>query len=491
MSLLPPRSSNRAPARSTPWAAKMKSYLIPVLMTAFLIQLLFLANMSYLFGSLFKSTTRMHNLKILAIDYDGGDIVKAISGAYDTLQSNHFPTVEFGSSSEYDTPDKIRDAVCRHGYWGAVYTHPGASDRLLSTIEGDNTTVYNPQDAITTVYNGAYYPSIFSSLQGNIQSLISAASTMYALTTPDALKAVNMSNPTSASTLLRPFQANVWDIMPTSQGSRVLLNTVSMVMPVLMQFFFQMALNGISGKILQSQSKRDVYVTRFITGKIYTFISALTTTGYFWAFREDWGVDAGQFFETWMCLWFYMDINYLVVDTLINTIIPMQFFSFFLLTWIIINIASTVFPFELTPGFFHWGWALPAHNVWLLLVGIWSGCRANIGVTLPILFSWWIVGHAGSAWSVRKRCLMAEAEAEAQDHDDTSEKFDRYSTEQSRQDMLQTMTSRNSNQIADNENYDLEANRLPQNLRNGNDSRTIINGGESSQERDNEKEQPN
>jgi hypothetical protein len=312
-----------------------------------------------------------------------------------------------------------------------------------------------------------------------MQSLVGATATMYALATPDALKAVNMTNPTSAITLLRPFHANIWNIMPTEQGTRVLLNTVSLVMGILMHFFFQMGLNGIttSTKVLQSYSKRDVYIFRFITGKIYTLIGALGMAGYFWAFRENWSVDAAQFFETWMCLWFYMDINYLVIDTVLATIVPMQFFAFFLLTWIILNIGSTVFPFELTPGFYHWSWALPAHNAWLLLVGIWSGCRANIGVTLPILFSWWVVGHAGSAWSVRKRCLMAEAEAESQLQDTPNEKFERFSTEQTRQET--------SHGLRPAQDLDLEANLPAQRLRNDDDNRTITNGGELSQEHDN------
>ncbi|KAF5981064.1 nitrosoguanidine resistance SNG1 [Fusarium coicis] len=479
MTLIPPRSSNHISWRSTPLSVRMKTYIVPVMMTALMVQLLFLANMSYLFGSLFESSTRMHNLKILAIDFEGSDIGKAIYGAYGTLRSDKFPSVEFGSSSEYDTPEKVRDAVCNHGYWGAIYTHPGASDRLLSTIEGDNTTVYNPQDAVTTIYNGAYYPSVFSSLQGNMQSLVGAAANMYGLTTPDALKAVNMTNSASSSTFLRPFQANIWNIMPTEQGTRVLLNTVSLVMGILMHFFFQLGLNGIttSTKVLQSYSKRDVYVFLFITGKIYTLIGTLAMAGYFWAFRENWSVNAAQFFETWMCLWFFMDINYLVIDTVLGTIVPMQFFAFFLLTWIILNIGSTVFPFELTPGFYHWSWALPAHNAWLLLVGIWSGCRANIGVTLPILFSWWVVGQAGSAWSVRKRCLMAEAEAESQLQDAPNEKFERFSTEQTRQETSHGLRSA--------QDLDLEANLSAQRLCNDDDNRTITNGGELTQERDN------
>ncbi|PKX96314.1 SNG1 family protein [Aspergillus novofumigatus IBT 16806] len=475
MSLLPLRSTNRRTAHSTFWAGKWKAYIVPMVLTSFLLQLLFLGNMSYLFGALLKSTTRMHNLKILAIDFDGGDIGKAISSAYSNLKSDEFPSLEFSSSSEYQTPESVREAVCDRGYWGAVYTHSGASERLLTAIEGDNTTVYNPSDAVTYIFNGAYYPAVSSSFKGSLQTLLSVASKLYPFASPDALKAVNMTNPMSAGALLNPFEGTAWDIMPTNQGTRVLLNTVSMVMPILMQFFFQMALNGVMGnaKVLETQSKRDIYVFRLGSSKVYTFISALVTTGYFWAFREGWGVTSGQFFETWMCIWFYMDINYLLLDTVIGTVIPMQFFSFFLLTWIIVNIASTVYPFDLTPGFYHWSWALPAHNIWLLLVGIWSGCRSSLDETLPILFAWWLVVHFSSAWSVRRRCLMAEAEAEAQRARPTGDKFT-----QSQQSVLGRMSTRASGQAAkerSSDNYDLEAYRLDESLPNGDAGGTMIN----------------
>lgn len=84
---------------------------------------------------------------------------------------------------------------------------------------------------------------------------------------------------------------------------------------------------------------------------------------------------------------------------------------------------------------------------------------------------------------------MAEAEAKAQDHNGASDKFDRYSTEQSQQVILENMATQNSRQDTNGQNYDLEANRLGQSLRNGDDDRTIINGGMSSQECDNAKDQ--
>ncbi|KAH7136951.1 hypothetical protein B0J13DRAFT_82762 [Dactylonectria estremocensis] len=483
MALLPPRSPNRHPAHSTFWAGKWKLYIIPMIMSGLMLQVLFLGNMSYLYGALFKSGSRMHNLKILAIDYDGGDVGRALTVAYSNLKSDEFPAVEFGSSLEYPTPESLREAVCKHGYWGAVYTSSGASDRLLATIEGDNTTTYDAGDAVTYIYNGIYYPAIVASLRGSLQSLVSVASKVFPIVSSDAMAAVNMTNPTSAATLFNPIEATAWDIMPTNQGVRVLLNTVSMVMPILMQFFFIMGMNGISAaaKVLDTQSKRDVYIFRLFVSKLYGFISSLCMAGYIWAFRETWGVTAGHFFETWMCIWFYMDINYLVVDTIIGTIIPMQFFTYFFLTWVILNIATTVYPFDLTPGFYHWGWALPAHNIWLLLVGIWSnGCRAQVDVTLPILFAWWLVGHFSSAWSVRRRCLMAKAENETTSND----KFDRYNTEQSQDFVLETISSRPSRQRMNDrtsQNYDLEANPLGEIQPDASDSQTVINAAVPSQ----------
>ncbi|KAL5603892.1 hypothetical protein FOVSG1_006642 [Fusarium oxysporum f. sp. vasinfectum] len=424
MSFLPPRSTNRHPAHSAVWAGKWKLYIIPVIMAGFMLQILFLGNMSYMYGALFKSGSRMHNIKVLAVDFDGSDVGRALSEGYKHLQSAEFPTVEFATPSKYPTPDSFRKAVCKHGYWAAIYTSSEATDRVLVAIEGDNTTTYEPSHAMTYIYNSIYYPSTFSSLRGSLQSLVGTSSKVFPLVSPDAMAAVNLTNQASAAVFLNPIDATAWDIMPTSQGTRVLFNTVSMVMPIIMQFFFIMGMNGITtgAKVLGTQSKRDVYILRSFASKIFCCVSALCMAGYIWAFRESWGVTAGQYFETWLCLWLYMDINYMVIDTLIGTVIPMAFFPYFLLTWIIFNITTVIVPFQLLSGFYHWGWALPAHNVWLLLVGIWSdGCRAQLDTTLPILFAWWFVGHISSAWSVRKRCLMAEEEArhEVLDHDDS------------------------------------------------------------------------
>ncbi|KAH6999075.1 hypothetical protein BKA56DRAFT_569109 [Ilyonectria sp. MPI-CAGE-AT-0026] len=416
-------SPDRSGLRSPYWAQRRVGFIMPVVAVATILQLLFLANMSYLYGVLFKSGSRAHALKVLAIDYDGAEIGQALSIAYRSLQADTFPTVEYHSASEYPTPELLHEAICKEDYWGAVYTHSGASKRLMATIEGQNTTQYDPSSTITYIYDASYYPIIASSIiQAKMETLISVASRTYYSVATDARAAVNLTDPSSYSAFVNPIRASSDVRAPINQGTRVLLNTVSMVMPVLMQFFFLMGMNGVFSEagVFRKLSKRDTYFIRLIISKSYTFLGGLCMAGYIWAYREDWSVSGGQFGQTWMCLWLYMEINYLVVDTVIEALIPMKFFSFFMLTWIITNVASTIYPFALSAGFYRWGYALPAHNTLTLLMEVWSGgCKLQNEVALPVLLSWWVLGHIGSAWSVRKRCIVAEG-AQLQKRPDTA-----------------------------------------------------------------------
>ncbi|EEU39815.1 uncharacterized protein NECHADRAFT_39320 [Fusarium vanettenii 77-13-4] len=417
MSLFPPRSSSRKPFRSPYWTQRWPQFIIPVTIVGIILQLLFLANMSYLYGVLFKSGSRAQALKVLAVDYDGVEIGKSLSLAYQALEAKTFPTLEYRSISEYPNPDLLQEAVCKGGYWGAIYTHADASTRLMDAIQGKNTTYYDPRKTVSYIFNGVYYPVITSSIiDPGMRALVSAASRIYCRVANEARLAVNLSDPISSNVFLNPIEASSIDLMPTSQGSRVLFNTVSMVMPILMQFFFSMAMNGIFTEtgVFAKLSKRDIYAVRLIISKVYTLMCGICMSGYIWAFREDWGASRGQFFETWMCLWLYMEVNYLIVDSVLDVVVPIKFFAFFFLTWIILNVASTIWPFELSAGFYRWSYALPAHNTWTLLMTIWSGgCRAQNEVALPVLFTWWVVGHVTSAWAVRRRCLMNESIDEA------------------------------------------------------------------------------
>ncbi|ODM20708.1 hypothetical protein SI65_03761 [Aspergillus cristatus] len=240
-------------------------------------------------------------------------------------------------------------------------------------------------------------------------------SAFYARNASDVMSTAPLStNPASLQAFLDPIQATETNIKVTEQGTRVLYNTILMVMPILQQFFFMMALNGISSQfqVLTKLGPTANGLLRMCISFAYTFVGSLCTAGYIWAFRESWAVNSNQFALCWMIIWLYMHINFLIVDIL-TSFVPLQFIPFCILTWVIINIASTISSFELNPGFFRWGYALPAHEVYQVLVQIWSdGCENQLYRALPILFSWWIAGIVLVVIAMRHRCQSAVAAEE-------------------------------------------------------------------------------
>lgn len=184
-----------------------------------------------------------------------------------------------------------------------------------------------------------------------------------------------------------------------------------------------MAINGISNLF-------DLYallplhnngLIRLSLSLVYTLIGSLCSAAYIYAFRESWHLSAGQFFLMWLAFWLYMHINFLIMDAA-TAFIPMSFVSFFMLTWVIINISSTLLPFELSPGFYKWGYALPAHETYQVLIHIWTGAGGpgRLNQALPILFAWEI-GLAPVVWlAMRYRCSEAAAAYKKQEDDRTS-----------------------------------------------------------------------
>ncbi|KAL6239476.1 hypothetical protein BDW75DRAFT_250374 [Aspergillus navahoensis] len=362
-----------------------KDFLMALATSFLLLQVLFLGNMCYLYATQFQDTTRIHNLNLLFVDYDGGVIGQSVLDGYQILRGANFPSLEHSAVTDYPDPEDVKNAVCNGDYWGAIYADHGGSANLESALTSGNIGL----TSLTYIWNGARL------LCPNASGVVAFAP----LTT----------NSTSLNAFLNPIQAREINIKVTEQGPRVLYNTVSIVMPIIQQFFFMMALNGLSAQfhLFTKSSWITNGLLRMGISLVYTSISALCMVAYIWAFRETWDVNGNQFALCWVAIWLYMHINFVAIDSL-TAFVPMQFLPFCILTWVIVNVASTISPFELSPGFFRWGYALPSHELYQVLVQIWSdGCDNQLYRALPIMFSWWIAGLGVVVIAMRYRCRIA------------------------------------------------------------------------------------
>ena len=224
-----------------------------------------------------------------------------------------------------------------------------------------------------------------------------------------ALKSIDPNDESALQILFNPIAISSNNIMPTTQKTKLFYDTVSMVMPKLQQFFFLLILSGISRE-LQLYSKLPVHVSGLVRlglSLAYDLIAALCMTRYIRGYREDWAVNGNQFVLTWMLLWLLHHVHFLVIDT-VTAFLPQPAIPFVLLTWIILNITASMSPFEVNPGFYKWGYALPANEAYTVLTDIWSfGSVPELYRSLLNLFSWWIVGLSAATYGHFYRCHKA------------------------------------------------------------------------------------
>lgn len=384
-----------------------------------LIQILFLCLFCYIFGALFQEETHIHNINILFVDYDGGAIGEAVRSAYWKLRGAGFPSLIERSTSLYPQPNFINEAVCDIEYWGALTIAFNASDHLAAAFRGGSAaTSYNKSDVLTMVWNEARYPTVVDSVLADaLKSLSEAARVAYAATHgKQALQSVNSSDPAALAALYDPWSLASVNFQPTPQGSRMIYNTMVFILIMIQEFFYLGYVNAlyVQFKLYTSVAPHRIAIVRQIISALYTLIGSLCTTGAIWAFRDAWQVNGNQFVLSWMVLWLFAHLNFLILDSFTVWLAP-PYVPWALISWVVLNATSLLLPFELSPRFYRWGYALPAHSAFQVLIDIWSGgCNRQLDSSLPVLFAFELIGIAVSTVGVYRRahyaCLHVEQE---------------------------------------------------------------------------------
>jgi Protein of unknown function (DUF3533) len=404
----PRAHENRVPVTHPSLRGPRKAFIKAALKNFLLLQLLFLALFSYIYGAIYVQTSHAHNLHVLYVDYDGGLVGQAIRNAYTSLEGNDFPTLSEQSPSEYATPQDLRREVCRAKYWAALYTSPGASNTIQTALTSHSTT-YDKADVLSYIWNEASYPTLADSfISNNLQSLSSTARVMYA-TENNWTNTVSSLNTATISVLANPWQLTSVNIQPTTQGSRLIYNTLVIVLVLIQEFFFLGTLNNLyeSFKIYGRVPAPNIIFFRTLISLIYTLTGSLCTVGTIWAFRSGWHVNGKQFVLCWMIMWLFAHGNFLTLD--VFTIwLPPPYVPMALIAWVVFNVTSVLVPFALSPAFYRWGYMIPAHEVFQVLIDIWSGgCNPKLDYALPVLFVIELSSLVLSALGVYRRCHYA------------------------------------------------------------------------------------
>jgi len=337
------------------------------------------------------------------------------------LQSQNFPSLIERSASDFPSPKELGREVCRSRYWAALFTFQGASARLHSALAGGTAAQsYNKSEVIAFVWNEARYSAtIDSTVANNLQTLASAARIAYgASNSTEMMQGVSATDTVATSILIDPWRLVSLNIQPTQQGSRLIYNSLVIVLILIQEFFYLATINSlyVQFKIYERLYPHRIIIFRNIISGVYTFIGSLCTTGAIWAFAPDWNVNGNQFALTWVTLWLFAHLNFNTLD-FFTIWLPPPYVPMSLISWIVFNVTSILVPFDLSPRFYRWAYAMPAHEVYQTLVDIWSrGCNPRLHIALPILFAWELLGLCFSALGVYRRCHYAVLAAEAQEN---------------------------------------------------------------------------
>ncbi|KAL4881389.1 hypothetical protein BJY04DRAFT_57734 [Aspergillus karnatakaensis] len=418
--VLYPKAKERRVSLSEPALRKSRfAFLRTAALFGLLLTLLFLSLFSYIFGSLYQQTEHTHNLNIVLVDYDGGVVGTAIRQAYHQLSSNSFPTVIEHSPLEYPEPDTLRSAVCDVDYWGALYISAGASDRLASALTNtESASSYNRSDVITWIWNGARYSTVIDSLEKQIETLTEAARIAYVqLNGTGALQTLDATDPAAIAAFSSPWQLASVNIQPTTQGSRLIYNTLVIILLLIQEFFFLATINGLYAQfgLFGRIKARRMIIFRFMISATYALAGSVCVTGAIWAFRAGWHVNGNQWALTWLTLWLFGHLTFLTLDVF-AVWLPPPYVPMALISWVVINVTSILLPFELSPAFYKWAYAVPAHACYNILIDIWSGgCNPQLSWALPVLFAYELSSGVLSGLGVYKRAHNAVIAAEREE----------------------------------------------------------------------------
>lgn len=386
------------------------------------LQFLFLGLFCYIFGSLFQQNTHIHNINILFVDYDGGAIGTAVRDAYQELKGPSFPTLDERTALVYPEPKSIDSAVCNIKFWGALYITANSSNDLTAALTGGSAaSSYNTSDILTMVWNEARYPTtVDSAIYDKSTTLSEAARVAYMKNNAkQTIQSVNSSDTAALSIYSNPWTLSSVNLKPTSQGSRLIYNTLVIILIMIQEFFYLGYVNGLYQQfnLYASINPLRIAIVRQIISGVYTFIGSLCTTGAIWAFRSGWDVHGGQFMITWMALWLFAHLNFLVLDVVTIWVSP-PFVPMVFISWIVLNVTSILLPFELSPAFYRFGYALPAHSIFNVLIDIWSsGCNPQLYYGLPVLFVYEVCGLVLSSVGVYRRSHYAVIKQEKDEKD--------------------------------------------------------------------------
>jgi len=372
---------------------------------------LIFACFSIFWGALWKLSA--HNLPGWVVDFDGGfigqDVVQALSVqpnaskiTWTVVPASQFP----GGVHEVGT------AVREEHTWVAIIINPGSTLRLNASLTTPNAT-YDGADAITVFAIEARNENAFRSLiRPSVQGLLDGISKAVAIKVAQeasSLPTLTSILTTSPKTIVAPVTYRIDNLAPFDMPVASAVTFVGLIYQLILSFFVVMI--GTSAREASGFEKtlptRSLIVLRLVSSFGAYFVISLFYCLLSVAFQLNLTRKFGH--GGFVILWMLNYVNMLAVGLALEsllTLLTQKFMPFFMLTWIITNVSVCIFPIEVMPRIFHYGYAAPFYNVSRATRTIIFGTKNQVGFSFAVLIVWVIISCISLPliqWFVRQR----------------------------------------------------------------------------------------
>ncbi|KAJ2917992.1 hypothetical protein MD484_g2452, partial [Candolleomyces efflorescens] len=383
--------------KSPEGAQARKTYLTVFLGGTFMVVLMIFTILPIYWGSLWKTPTR--NLDGWVVDFDGGFVGQSVSqalasnaGSQSRVSWTVIPATNFPGG-----PQELLEAVRDEQIWTAVAINPGSTSRLFAALTAPNAS-YNGAEAITAYAvearnENAYRSLIRPSLQGTLDILSRTMAQRLAQNNANstALASILAASP---QTIVSPVYYTIHNLIPFDQAVATASTFVGMLYQVIMGFFVVMIAQTAreASGYHKTLSTKNLILLRFSSSTFAYFLISLFYSLMNLAFQLDVTRKYGRggFMVFWVVNYIGMLAVALALESLI-TLLTVRGIPFFMLLWIITNLSVSIFPLEVMPSIFKYGYAAPFYNLSRALRTIVFGTKSHMGQSVGILIAWVVI----------------------------------------------------------------------------------------------------
>ncbi|CAI7624311.1 unnamed protein product [Penicillium bialowiezense] len=374
--------------------------------------------LSLFWGSQYSTEANYSALKVWVVDFDGqadpyrtsdpivGPTVTNVANKFVNSGSLHLGyTVKSAADFDFELR-AVRQGIYDEHAYAAVIVYPNATTLLRDAVSTKNTT-YDPTGAIETVIITARDESTYYNYI--LPDLTIFQSTVLAEFGPQWIREISSRNlstvpPQAINPAIGFTQIDLRPFAPAVAAPAV---TIGLIYLIIIAFFNFPFLMPIHAQFMKPDGHPPLKLPHWLIWRIFSSIVAYFFLSLFYSlvslafqipFSNAPADDAlsasnanaygrGSFVVFWMLNWVGMAALGFPCENM-AMVLGFPWSSFFLIFWVITNVATGFYAIDLAPAFYKWGYAWPLHRIVDALRTILFGTHSRIGLDFGVLFAW-------------------------------------------------------------------------------------------------------